>query len=103
MSVSSRFFPIALLSASLVLPISTALADDVGDAIAAAGSAYKSGDLSTAKQQLDLASQLIAQKTADVLVTALPKALAGWKAGDPDTTAGGGLGFGFGVTQATRS
>jgi hypothetical protein len=102
MPAFSRFLPIAIaLSASVFLPISVALADDIGDAIAAASSAYKSGQLSTAKQQLDLASQLIAQQTADALVAALPKPLAGWKAGDPDTSAGGG--FGFSVTQAMRS
>jgi hypothetical protein len=101
MPVIYRFFPVALaLSAILALP-AAALADDIGDAIAAAGTAYKAGELSTAKQQLDLASQMIAQHTAEALVVALPKPLAGWKAGDPDTSAGGA--FGFAVTQATRS
>jgi hypothetical protein len=89
------------LAAALVLAVSPALADDIGDAIAGADAAYKAGELSNAKQSLDLASQLIAQKTAEALVAALPKPLTGWKAGQPDTNTGGG--FGFTGTQASRS
>src|SRR5215212_5202589 len=89
------------LAATVVLSASLASADEIGDAITAAANAYKAGELTTAKQSLDLAAQLIAQQTAEALVAALPKALAGWKAGDPDTTTGGG--FGFAVTQASRS
>ena len=98
----ARFAWIALpLSATAFLTVSAAFADDIGDAINDAQTHYKAGELTAAKQSLDLASQLIAQQTAEALVAALPKALAGWKAGDPDTTASGG--FGFAVTQATMT
>jgi hypothetical protein len=101
MPVSRRFARAALLSAAVLSFGSQAFADDIGDAINEAQTHYKAGELSAAKQSLDLASQLIAQATADALVAALPKALAGWKAGDPDTTASGG--FGIAVTQATKT
>jgi hypothetical protein len=87
-------------AASVLLSISIASADEIGDAITAAADAYKAGELATAKQSLDLASQLIAQQTADALVAALPKPLAGWKAGEADTSSGGA--FGFSMTQASR-
>jgi hypothetical protein len=102
MTSSGRFAPFALpLAAFFILAAPAAFADEIGDAITSADAAYKAGELSNAKQSLDLASQLIAQKTAEALVAALPKPLTGWKAGDPDTTTGGG--FGFGGTQASRS
>jgi len=101
-TVSKRFFAAIAISAGLALPLSAAAnADEIGDAITAAGNAYKAGEFINAKQQLDVASQLIAQQTADALVAALPKPLMGWKAGNPDTTAGGA--FGFTGTQASRS
>src|SRR5205085_5393372 len=63
--------------------------------------AYESGDLGTAKQSLDLASQLIGQKNAEALGALLPKALAGWKAEDVQTSAIGSTVFGASV--ASRS
>ena len=102
MNISSRFGSLALpLAALFLISAPAAFADEIGDAIVGAQTAYKAGELSNAKQSLDLASQLIGQKTAEALVAALPKPLTGWKAGDPDTTSGGG--FGFAVTQASRS
>jgi hypothetical protein len=99
-----RFARFALpLTAAAFLSMQTSLAaaDEIGDAIADATKAYKAGELSGTKQALDLASQLVAQKIAEALIAALPKPLAGWKAGMPDTTAGGG--FGIAVTQASNS
>jgi hypothetical protein len=102
MNALPRFLLVAVpLAVSALLSISAAHADEISDAIAAAAKSYQAGELGTAKQSLDLASQLIAQKNAEALVAALPKALAGWKAGDPDTQATGG--FGFSVTQASRT
>src|SRR6185503_20810212 len=101
MNSLTRFARIALpVAASAFLSISAAVADEIGDAIADATRAYKAGELSGAKQALDLASQLVAQQMADALVAALPKPLTGWKAGEADTTAGGA--FGFNVTQAQK-
>jgi hypothetical protein len=88
-------------AAAAFLSVTPARADEIGDAITAATKAYQAGELSGAKQQLDLASQLISEKVAEALIAALPKPLMGWKAGTPDTTAGGG--FGLAVTQASNS
>jgi hypothetical protein len=97
----ARFALPLTAAAFLSMQASLASADEIDEAIGNATKAYKAGELSGAKQALDLASQLVAQKVADALVAALPKALTGWKAGDADTTAGGG--FGLAVTQASKS
>ena len=65
-----------------------AFADDIFDAINDAQKAYKAGDLSSAKQALDLASQLISQKNAEGLIKAFPAPLKGWKSEDADTRTG---------------
>jgi hypothetical protein len=91
----------ALLAATacLALATSVALADDVTDAIDAARKAYQAGDLSGAKQSLDVASQLIGQKNAEAFAALLPNALPGWKAEKPQTTAIGASGFGASVAS----
>jgi hypothetical protein len=76
-------------------------ADDILDAIDAARKAYQSGDLGNAKQQLDLASQLIGQKNAEAFAALLPNALPGWQAEAPQTSAIGAVGFG--ASQASRN
>jgi hypothetical protein len=63
-----------------------ALADPVQDNIAGAMKAYNAGDLRTAKQRLDMASQLIAQRNAQVLATVLPRPYQGWTADKPEVT-----------------
>ena len=68
------------LAISALLSVSAAHADEISDAIAAAAKSYQSGELGTAKQSLDLASQLIAQKNAEALVAALPRR---WRGGRP--------------------
>ena len=55
-----------------------------------------------AKQQVDLASQLIAQKNAESFAVLLPAALPGWKAEKAQTNAAGAAMFG-GVSAATRT
>ena len=89
----------APIAAVLALAATAVRADEISDAIAAAAQSYKAGELSAAKQSLDLASQLISQQNADRLIAALPKALPGWKAEGPDTSAGGGFGFENSCTQ----
>src|SRR5690349_9495253 len=99
--ITFRFSRFALpVAAAAFLSVSSANADEIGDAITAATKAYAAGELSGAKQNLDLAAQLVSEKIAEALVAALPKPLAGWKADKPDTTAGGG--FGIAVTQASN-
>ena len=93
-------FPVALLL--VWLGVAPALAaDDVIDAIEQARKAYQSGDLSNAKQSLDLASQLIGQKNAEAFAALLPAPLAGWKAEKAQTAATGSVGFGASTASRT--
>lgn len=78
-----------------------ARADDILGAIDGALKAYQGGDLSTAKQQLDLASQLVGRKNAEAFAALLPQPLSGWQGDKPYTTAVGALGFG--ASQASRT
>jgi hypothetical protein len=74
--------------------------DDILDAIDQARSAYQAGDLAKAKQQLDLASQLVGQKNADRFSQVLPQPLPGWTA-DKVSTAAVGIAV-FGASTASR-
>jgi hypothetical protein len=77
-------------------------ADDILDAMDQARKAYQSGDMANAKQQLDLASQLIGQKNAEGFVKLLPEALPGWTAEKAQAQAIGAVMFG-GASSASRS
>lgn len=90
----------AALGAALVA--TPAFADDASDAISEAKSAYDGGELAKAREALDLAIQLVAQKQADVLSKLLPEPPSGWTAEVVDTTgaAGGFLGGGLIVKRA---
>jgi hypothetical protein len=88
-------------AALVALAPTTALADDIADAIDQARKAYQSGDLGGAKQNLDLASQLIGQKNAEGFATLLPEALPGWKAEQVQTQSLGNTAFG--ASTASRS
>jgi len=90
----------AVLLAALALPATAA--DDILDAIDGARKAYQAGDMPNAKQSLDLASQLIAQKNAEAFSALLPAPLAGWKAEKVQATAVGAAMFG-GASAASRS
>ncbi|HZP78695.1 MAG TPA: hypothetical protein VFB45_21325 [Pseudolabrys sp.] len=76
-------------------------ADDILDAIEQARKAYAAGDLSGAKQSLDLASQLVGQKNAERFAELLPEPLPGWKAEKAETAAVGAAMFG--ASSATRT
>jgi hypothetical protein len=91
------------LAAALGLALTTgpALADEVTDAIEQGRKAYQSGDLSGAKQSLDLASQLIGQKNAEAFGKLLPNPLPGWTADEVQTTAVGAAGLG--ASSASRN
>jgi hypothetical protein len=71
-----------------VATAATARADEISDAIDQARKAYQAGDLATAKQSLELAGQLIAQKNAEGLVQILPQPLKGWTVEDSETSSG---------------
>lgn len=90
----------AVLVAALSLP--ALAADDILDAIDAARKSYQANDLANAKQSLDVASQLIAQKNAEAFSALLPAPLAGWKAEKAQATAVGAAMFG-GASAATRT
>ncbi len=90
----------ALLAVLTALPVYAA--DDILDAIDQARKAYQAGDTATAKQSLDLASQLIGQKNAEAFAALLPAPLAGWKAEKAQASAVGATMFG-GVSAASRS
>jgi hypothetical protein len=93
----------ALLAVALTLAGSAAAvaADDILDAMDQARKAYQSGDMATAKQSLDLASQLIGQKNAEGFAALLPEPLSGWKADKAETAAVGAAMFG--ASSASRT
>ena len=78
-----------------------ALADDITDAIDQARKSYQGGDLAGAKQNLDLASQLIGQKNAEGFAALLPAPLSGWKAEAAQTTSIGANVFGASTAMRT--
>jgi len=91
---------VVLLAATSIMP--ALAADDILDAMDQARKAYQSGDMANAKQQLDLASQLIGQKNAEGFVKLLPAALPGWTAEKAQAQAIGAVMFG-GASSASRS
>jgi len=93
----------AVLAGLLAVPALPAVAaDDILDAIDGARKAYQAGDLANAKQSLDVASQLIAQKNAEAFSALLPAPLSGWKAEKAQATAVGAAMFG-GASAASRT
>lgn len=84
----------------LLIMAAPAVADDILDAMDQARKSYEAGDLGNAKQQLDLASQLIAQKNAEGFAALLPAPLPGWKAEDAQAQAAGMAVLG--ASQASR-
>ena len=92
---------VLVLALAVALPASALAADEVLDAMDQARKAYQSGDLASAKQSLDLASQLIGQKNAEAFGTLLPAPLAGWKGDEVQTNSVGAVGFG--ASTASRN
>lgn len=94
--------PYAAALAAIILIFSGPLhADEISDTIQEALAAYQNGDLAQTKQTLDYASQLIASRNAENLLTLLPEPLAGWSAEDGESQAAGMAMFGGGL-QASR-
>ena len=91
---------VAVIAVFAALPAFAA--DDILDAMDQARKAYQAGDMANAKQQLDLASQLIGQKNAEGFVKLLPEPLPGWTAEKAQTQAIGAVMFG-GASSASRS
>lgn len=97
----SRLLTMALTAVTMaaigLVSLAPARADDIRDALAEAQKAYAAGDISGAKQALDVASQLLAQKNADGLAKFLPAPLAGWRAEAAETDASAAAIFGGGL------
>lgn len=93
---------ILLSAAFLAASLPAFAADDILDAIDAARKAYQAGDMANAKQSVDTASQLIAQKNAEAFSALLPAPLSGWKAEKAQATAVGAAMFG-GASAASRT
>lgn len=93
---------ILLTAAVMAASLPAFAADDILDAIDAARKAYQAGDMATAKQSIDTASQLIAQKNAEAFSALLPAPLSGWKAEKAQATAVGAAMFG-GASAASRT
>ena len=76
---------LALAAALLITAATPAIAGDpIHDTIARALAAYDQGDMRMAKQQLDIASQQLAQRNAQLLASVLPRPYAGWTADKPE-------------------
>lgn len=89
---------LTLLGALLV--VAPARADDISDEINRARKLYDQGKLSEAKESLELAAQLIAEKKAMALGSVLPEAVGGWQGEKVESTIGAtGL---FGGISASR-
>lgn len=94
---SARRIATLATAAFLLLGAVPAHADDIRDSLIEAQKAYAAGDLTGAKQALDVASQLLAQKNADGLAKFLPAALAGWRGEAAETDASAAAVFGGGL------
>ena len=94
------FAAVVLGALALALALPALAADDILEAIEQARKAYQAGDMATAKQSLDMASQLVGQKNAESFAALLPAALPGWKAEKVETAAVG-IAM-FGASSASR-
>lgn len=92
----------ALVAAAFVCVASLASADEVTDALQAAGTAYQEGKLSDAKRQADTASVYLSQKLAERLKGYLPAAIDGWGSNDGESNAMPAGMFGGGMTANRR-
>jgi len=92
------------LIAGFIFPQPILANDDVLTVIEEALQQYKNGDLSSAANNLDYASQLIRQKKSEKLKSVLPKPIPGWDVEPATSQAIGTAVFGGGVTvsQAYR-
>lgn len=80
-------------------PAAAFAGDDILDAIDQARKSYQDGNLTAAKQSLDLAPQLVGQKNAETFGSLPPPALPGWKAEKVETAAVGVAMFGASQTS----
>jgi hypothetical protein len=85
-----RFTP-AVLALALALP---AAADEFTDTLESALEAYREGDISGAREDLDYAGKLLGALKSEALAKFLPAALPGWTRGEASADeAAAGAGF----------
>jgi len=97
-AMKTSLFPLFFL-----ILCSTVVADEIRSAIDEGISAYESGKFSQAAAQLDLASQLLREKSGAAIAEALPEAPEGWEAqGEPNVEAVA-AGFMGAMTTASQS
>jgi len=92
-------FAFAAPAVAALLLAAPASADEFLDSLELAREAYEAGDLAGAKEEMDYASQILAQTRMQSLSALLPDAMEGWTRRDDD---GGGGGFGGGLTAAAN-
>ena len=85
----SRFIPAALALALAAAPVQ---ADEFTDVIEDALEAYRAGDITVAREELDYAVKLLADLKSASLAGYLPEPLPGWTREDGDAQ---GAGFGM--------
>ena len=96
----AKIFLSALIVMTVVFASFTTQAvcdDEVVQSINEAVHHYKAGDYAAAADNLEYASQLIRQKSADSLTSFLPEPLPGWTAGESNSQAVGTALLGGGV------
>ena len=92
-----------LLSLGSLVLVSAVSADEIRSAIDEGISAYEAGKFSLAAAQLDLASQLLREKSGAAIAEAFPEAPEGWETeGEANVEAIGG-GFMGGMTTADQT
>jgi hypothetical protein len=87
----------ALASVAALAPVASAADDEITAELDAAKTAYNDGNISGAIQALDMARQLLMQKTAANLANLFPE-FKGFRRGEPESSAAGQAMFGGGVT-----
>ncbi|MEO1495247.1 MAG: hypothetical protein AAFV19_24145 [Pseudomonadota bacterium] len=97
-----RFSSVCAAAVAVMMATTAAQADDVEDSINAALEAYRSGDIKTAKEEIDFASQLLGQLKAEGLSAFLPPALDGWEREDQEVNTQSMAAFGGGQMAEAR-
>lgn len=97
--MKTRNFGLSAVILALALGAAPAAADQIEEALEMALEAYRAGDIAVAKEEIDFAAQLIAQKKAAALADYLPEPLPGWTRRDDE--GGGQAAFGGMTASAT--
>lgn len=83
-----RLLPAALAAAALAAP---AAADEFTDTVEGALEAYRAGDVTAARQDIEYATKLLAAMKAESLAKFLPPALPGWTRTEKGADETGGM------------